>query len=385
MKQLHHWFFHILPIRLVHTDEEVHLLSMDELRLVRRTEYWALAAAVLIEFVAYLVIFLPIYQFPDFFESRALRIGGSSLETPPIYWVRDVWMLAVTLVELYVLLLVNLAAVHGIAVATGYIKRETKAAHASGLVRIALDERFAAQQEYGIDPFEGLNPWLLYVFLLFNRLKGLIGSAVVRAVLSNVFGREVLRVFLDFSGMPIYMAINMYTTHVILRNARVVVMGQTSIEIIRRQFPKLALSSQEMTLIYDTLQFIAVNKRDFHANHFYLTRAVVDHFAIPVEPAHHLPADYPQKLKSARQPVADLCRLVIVLGFLLDGRLSWRERLQVGRLRQQGILDITYSDLENYRRNFVDGQGLSAVTTRFLVPPADYEFQEAGRSREEPA
>ncbi|MCU0735186.1 MAG: hypothetical protein MUF20_06640, partial [Methylotetracoccus sp.] len=77
MKQLHHWFFHILPIRLVHTDEEVHLLSMDELRLVRRTEYWALAAAVLIEFVAYLVIFLPIYQFPDFFESRALRIGGS--------------------------------------------------------------------------------------------------------------------------------------------------------------------------------------------------------------------------------------------------------------------------------------------------------------------
>jgi hypothetical protein len=367
MEQLYQRFFHALPIRSVHTDEEVHLLSPEELHLVRRTEYWALAAAVLIELAAYLAIFLPIYEFPDFFESRALRIGGPFLQiTGSVHWVRDAWMLAVTLVELYVLLLLNLAAVHGIAVATGYIKRDTKAAHASGLIRIALEKRFAAQREYGIDPFEGMNPWLLYAFLLFNRLKGLIGSAVVRAVLSNVFGREILRVYLDFSGMPIYMAINMYTTHVILRNARVVVMGQTSIEIIRRQFPKPTLSPEEKGLIYDTLQFIAVSKRDFHANHFYLTRAVIDHFAIPVEPAHPLPEGYQEKLKSTRQAVADICRLVIVLGFLLDGRLSRRERRQLGRLRQQGVLDVAYADLETYRRSFVDGQGLGEVTARFL-------------------
>ncbi len=369
MKPLYNWFFHVLPIRFAPTDEEVHLLSQQELRLVRRTEYWALAAAVLIELAAYLVIFLPIYEFPDFFEAWALHIGGLFVETSPVYWIRHAWMLAVTLVELYVLLLVNLAAVHGIAVATGYVKRESKAAHASGLVRIALDERFAAQQDYGIDPFEGMNRWILYAFLFFNRLKGLIGSALVRAVLANVFGREILRVYLDFSGMPIYMAINMYTTHVILRNARVVVMGQTSIEIIRRQFPKLALTAEEKILVYDTLQFIAVNKRDFHANHYYLTRAVVDHFAIAVEPAHPLPGDYPSKLKTARPAVADLCRLIVVLGFLLDGRLSWRERLQVKRLRELGILDLTYDDLEDYRRNFVDGQGLSEVTSRFLVHP----------------
>lgn len=369
MEQLYKRFFTALPIRPVHTDEALHLLSPDELTLVRRTEYWALAAAVLIELAAYLVIFLPLYAFPDLFAASAFRIGGPFLQlTDPVHWLRDAWMLGVTLVELYVLMLMNLAAVHGIAVATGYIKRDTTAAHTMGLVRIALDERIAAQKDYGIDPFEGMKPWLLYAFLMLNRFKGLIGTALVRAVLVNVFGREVLRVYLDFSGMPIYMAINLYTTRVILRNARVVVMGQSSIEIIRRQFPKLALSPAEMTLVYDTLQFIAINKRDYHANHFYLTRAVIDHFAIPVEPVHPLPEDYFTKLMSARQPVADLCRLLIILGFLLDGRLSWRERRQAHGLRQQGLLDVSYRDLKDYRRSFVDGQGLAEVTARFLGP-----------------
>lgn len=367
MERLYQRFFEALPIRSVAADEDLHLLSPDELHLVRRTERWALAASVLIELAAYLLIFLPIYTFPDVFEAQALRIGGPFPEwSEPVAWLRQGWMLLVTLAELYLLLLMNLAAVHGIAVATGYIQRDLKAAHTEGLIRIALEQRFAAQRDYGIDPFEGLNHWFLYAYLLFNRLKGLIGSVIARAVLSNLFGREILRVYLDFSGMPLYMAINLYTTHAILRNARVVVMGQTSIEIVRRRLPMLDLSPWERELVYDTLQFIAVNKRDFHANHFYLTRAVVDHFGIPVETAHPLPLDFPEKLKSARPAVADICRLIIILGFVLDGRLSGREYRQLDLLRRQGILDIGQGELEAYRRRFVDGQGLDGVTARFL-------------------
>lgn len=367
MERLYHRFFHALPIRYVHTDEDLHLLTAEELHLVRRTERWALAAAALIELAAYLLIFLPIYEFPQFFESRPIQLGGPFAgATQPVDWVRQAWMLGVTLVELYVLLLANLAAVHGIAVATGYVKRETKAAHAPGLINIALDKRFHEQREFGIDPFEGMQPWVLYVYLLINRLKGLIGSILLRAALSNLFGREILRVFLDFSGMPIYMAVNMATTHVILRNARVVVMGQTSIEIVRRRLPALRLNSWEQTLVYDTLQFIAVNKRDYHANHFFLIRAIVDHFGIPIEPVHPLPGDYFDKLKQARPEVADLCRLVIVLGFVLDGRLSGRERAQIAGLQRSGILDLGYEDLARYCRNFVDGQGLSEACDRFL-------------------
>lgn len=367
MERLYHRFFGALPIRTVQTDEDLHLLSAEELRLVRRTEYWAMAGAVLVELLAYLMVFLPIYRFPAVFDAGPTPLGGpfGGLALP-FDAVRDGWMLLVTGVELYVLLLLNLAAVHGIAVATGYLKREERARETSGLIRIALARQSLGQRDYGIDPFEGMRPWVLYGFLLFNRLKGLIGSALVRAALTNLFGREMLRIYLDFSGMPIYMAINVYTTRAILRNARVVVMGQTSIEIVRRRLPKPALSAWERGLVYDSLQFIAVHKRDFHPNHLFLTRSVLEHFDIPAETRHALPEDYTAKLTSARPQVADLCRLIIVLGFVLDGRLSWRERAELERLRKRGVLDLDFATLEAYRRNFVDGQGMGEVTARYL-------------------
>ncbi len=368
MEQLYLRFFNALPIRSVGANDDVHLLNADELRLIRRTEFWAMAAGVVIELIAYLVIFLPIYEVPELFEGHGLNLGGPfPVFTTPILLVRDVWMLVVTLAELYLLLLLNLAAVHGIAVATGYIRRDTQAAHAQGLIQIALERRPHGQKAFGIDPFAGVRPWVLYLFLLLNRLKGLIGNALIRAAVTNLFGRELLRVYLDFSGMPVYMAINVYTTRVILRKARVVVMGQTSIEIMLRQLPPLQVNAWEQGLIYDALQYIAVNKRDFHANHYCLTEAVIGHFAIPVEPFHALPKDFLEKLERARVSVANICRTIIVLGFVLDGRVSWRERRELRRLRALGILDLTERDLEAYRRDFVDGQGLSGLAERYLA------------------
>jgi hypothetical protein len=367
LERFYQRFFDALPIRSVASDEDLHLLNPQELDLVRQTERWALVAAALIEVIAYLVIFIPIYEFPDLFESSTMHLGGPFVHwTGEFPWLRNLWMLLLTLVELYVLLLLNLAAVHGIAVATGYIRRDNRAAEAAQLIRIALDSRFSELHQFGLDPFESMHPWVLFAYLAFNRLKGLLGSVIIRAVLTNIFGREIMRVWLDFSGMPLYMAINMYTTHVILRNARVVVMGQTSIEIVRRTLPSLSLTAWESALIYDTLQFIAVNKGDYHANHYHLSKAIFEHFAIPVEESHPLPNDYLQKLRAAHPPVADICRLIIVLGFLLDGTLSWRERRQLARLNQQGILHISFAELEGYRRSFVNGQGLDDITRHLL-------------------
>jgi hypothetical protein len=375
MDHLYRRFFDALPIRDARSDQDLHLLSPSEFRLVVRTERWAQAASVIIELAAYLVIFAPIYAFPNFFEAGAILLGGPFVSLrEPLEWARNGWMLLVTLVELYVLLLLNLASVHGIAVAIGFIGQGNKSAQTTHLIRIALERRFEEQQAYGINPLEGMTPWLIYILLLFNRFKGMIGSVIIRAALVNLFGRDILRVYLDFSGMPLYMAINVLTTRAILHNARVIIMGQTAIELLHRQLPPLNLNAWECELIYDTLQFIAVSKRDFHANHYYLARAFIEHFSIPVESRHGLPLDYLDKLKRARKPVADLCRLVIVTGFLLDGRLSGREYRQLARLREKGLLDVTPKELNTYAKNFVDGQGLSDIMGRYLRPKPPTEL-----------
>ena len=367
MEQLYQRFIKALPISDAPADQHLHLLSPAELHRVRKTERWAQLVSVLIELAAYLVIFIPLYAFPDFFDSGRVSLGGpfvgfdTSLE-----WGRNGWMLLVTLAELYLLLMLNLAAVHGIAVATGFIRQEQRTEQATHLIRIALERKFEEQQSLGLNPLQGMTPWLIFLLLLFNRFKGLIGSVIIRAALTNLFGREILRVYLDFSGMPFYMLINVLTTRAILHNARVIIMGQTAIELMQRQFPNLALDAWERELLYDTLQFIAINKRDFHANHYYLARAFLEHYSIPVKPEHTLPGDYLHKLKQARKPVADLCRLGIVTGFLLDGRVSGRELQQLDRLRRLGLVDVTSGELKAFARAFVDGQGLSGLMNRYL-------------------
>ncbi|MFZ4702437.1 MAG: hypothetical protein ACOYMG_20530 [Candidatus Methylumidiphilus sp.] len=80
-----------------------------------------------------------------------------------------------------------------------------------------------------------------------------------------------------------------------------------------------------------------------------------------------MPADFVDKLKSARPTVADICKIFIVLGFILDGTLSWRERSQLSALNKQGFLNLSFAELENYRRQFVDGQGLDGVIQDFLA------------------
>lgn len=369
MEAIYRRFLTALPIANSTADDHLHLLSPVELAGIKRTERWAVIAAVIIELAAYLLIFLPIYEFHDLFEASNLPIGGPFGETEGRFpWLRSAWMLAVTVFELYLLLLMNLAAVHGVAVATGYIRslQGFDPTHVSHLIAIALERQPRDQEAFGIDPFQDLRPWALYLFLAIGRLKGLIGSALARAALTNLFGREILRVYLDFSGMPIYMAINALTSMGILRNARVVIMGQAAIERLGTQLPSWRLGPDEQRLIYDTLQFIAINKRDYHVNHYHLTRMVVERYDIPVRSRHHLAPGYEERFARARPDVADLCKLLVVLGFILDGRLSWRERRQAKKLREAGVLDLSDAALDYYCRGFLGGRGLDEPVGRFL-------------------
>src|SRR5262249_46074317 len=116
--------------------------------------------------------------------------------------------------------------------------------------------------------------------------------------------------------------INAYAVYTVMREAKVIILGQTAIGLLLHRLPEVALSSAEQGLLYDTLQCIAISKRDFHGNHYLLTKGLFDHFHIPPKPYHRLSEDYLAKGQGAAPGVQALCRLVILLGFILDGHFS---------------------------------------------------------------
>ena len=123
-----------------------------------------------------------------------------------------------------------------------------------------------------------MNKWSLFLFNLVFRLKGWLGNKAIRFLTRLLLGRYAVRAVLDFAGMPLYMAINAYAVYTVMREAKVIILGQAAVGLMLQRLPEVALSSAEQDLLYDTLQYIAISKRDFHGNHYLLTKGLLDHF-----------------------------------------------------------------------------------------------------------
>jgi len=79
-----------------------------------------------------------------------------------------------------------------------------------------------------------------------------------------------------------------------------------------------------------------------------------------------LPDDYAERLERAPAAPTALCQLIILLGFILDGRVSWRERLRLRQMNRLGILKDSHADLKRYARDFLNGAGVDSWSDTYL-------------------
>jgi hypothetical protein len=359
-------FYQKLPSRNTGADEQLHLLNEAEIRRLHQRQRLVMAIAAMLSVVGFLTYYLPVYRFPRLFPSIEMAIPpvGAAIRLP---WAELLWCVSLTSIELYMLTLLNIFGAHEIAVATGFITGATKPERADAILQIGLEKKTTEVNRYGIDPFQGVDRRLLFIFNAVLRLKGWFANQVLRFMARLLLGRYAVRAVLDFAGMPIYMAINAYSVHAVMREARVIIMGQTLIDLLIARLPRRELSAAEKELLYDTLQYIAVCKRDFHQNHYLLTKALLEFFHIPAEKYHCLPDDYAERLKQATAAPAALCQLIILLGFILDGRVSWRERMRIRQMNRLGILKESRADLKRYARDFLNGAGVDSWSEKYLI------------------
>lgn len=366
MSALFRRFFDSLPVNSTPSDGQLHLLNDAELAAVRRTHRVAVAGAAAMSVVGFLLYFMPVYSAPELFPSVTVSLFGSEVALP---WAETLWGLLLMVIEIYALVLLNLWGVHEIAAATGLLGPHNKAEVAGTLIDIGLENKHRGLLQYGIDPFLGVNPWLLFLVNLLLRLKGWLGSKILRYAVQRLLGRFAVREVLDFAGMPIYMAINAWATHAVLHEAKVVIMGQKLIEHLCVRLPAdLAPGAEDRALLLDTFRFIAVSKRDFHQNHFALTKALIERYAIEVGQSHGSLEDYLVRLAAAPERLRRVAVLLIVIGFLLDGQISWRERRRIAELAERGVFRYTTREVRAWCRDFARGAGIEALLTRQLSP-----------------
>ena len=219
-------FFNRLPVRRLSTDGQLHLLDRQEIRRLRLIQNMVMAIAATFSVLGFLAYYLPVYWYPQWFPAVQVSLP---FRNAPLHlaWGELLWGIALMMLELWALVFLNLASVHEIAVTTGFLTADNKTEKGESLIKIGLEIRSPDVRRYGIDPFQGLNKWLLFLFNLVFRLKGWLGNKVIRFLTRLVLGRYALRSVLDFAGMPLYMAINAYAVSTVMREAKGIILGST--------------------------------------------------------------------------------------------------------------------------------------------------------------
>ncbi|MCA9719645.1 MAG: hypothetical protein KC468_33570 [Myxococcales bacterium] len=373
-------FFRRLPVRAVENDEALHLLSEEETRVIRARHRVAVSLAASIAVLGAMSYYLPAYWWPALFPSVSMRFPWvGRLDVP---WAQLLWGLVVMAIELQCLVLINVWAVHEIAVATGLLGEANKHERMESLLQVALNEKARGLLRYGIDPLLGINRWLMLVYTLLLRLKGFLGKKFLQYVVRQLLGRLAIRQVLDFIGMPLYMLINAYATHAIIREAKVNIIGQQLIAHVDERLPPAAVVDSwpdGQGLIYDTLQLVAASKRDFHFNHYILAKAVIEGYELAITPRTELPADYVPRLRAAPEQLRRLCVLLLILGFILDGQFTRPERRRLRELQEAGISEVTIAEVERWCQALVSGEGLDVLLDGHLDPSTTSPAGDAAR------
>jgi hypothetical protein len=114
----------------------------------------------------------------------------------------------------------------------------------------------------------------------------------------------------------------------------------------------------EKTMVYDTLQYIAVSKRDYHRNHFILSHMVLNNFKIVIEKEHPISNNYFSIVEASKADFKKLIEKLIILGLALDGKISRREKNRIIKLNKLNILSKNPKEMKMITNSFVYGKGL---------------------------
>ena len=347
----------------VEVDDRLYLLNDKEAAAIRWRERLAITLSAVIGALGVILLYVPYYLRPQWFPDTVINLFGRSFSLPLVFFAYSallVW------IEIVLLTLLNIWCAHEIAVATGFLNYENKAQENKHnlLLDISLEKKNKKVLTYGIDPLQGLNKEALMAWNLLFILKATLTNMVFKFVVQRKAGRYALKALKDFIGLPIFAFWNAWGTHVILREARVIIMGQNLIEeIVRRLDLREPLDLAGKDLIADTLQYVAVSKRDFHQNHYLLTENLFSFYGIPHRDKAWHEQDYRSRLKASPDSVRSVCVLLIVLGLILDGNISFRERLKIKALRQEGLIPYGEAQVVLFKNDFLNGKGVEGLIT----------------------
>lgn len=366
MRRIYRYFYSILPIRKTLSDTNLIILSEQEISAIIKKERIAIWLAAFFGAMGVVLLYLPYYLLPNYFPNTPITILGEAIEVPIVFFIYTTLIVAI---EILLLTFLHIWVTHEVAALSGFINKETKNTEEKRklLINVSLEKKNKSLLEYGINPYQGLNKSAILAWNLMIMLKATLSNMAFKFIIQRVLGRYALKALQDFAGIPIFAAWNAFGTKRILRQSRVIIMGENVVSNLAIRIKNQEKASDDFKfLLYQTLRYIAVSKRDFHQNHYLLAKHLFEIYEIKPNKEKCKKKKYLEKLSEANEEHKRVCKLLITLGFILDGHLSTREQLRIVEMRKEGIFDFTIHEMKQFNKDFYNGRGVEKIITKYL-------------------
>jgi hypothetical protein len=353
-------FYKLLPIKKSIADGDIHLLNDLEIKSIKKTEKVAILYSAIIGGIMVVALYAPQYKYVSFFSAREFIVPLLDYKIN-ISFTSFIYGYLLVFVEVVFLTMLNIYCAHEIALSTGFIDVRNKSSKEKKqfLLNISHQKKNKEIHKLGIDPYLGLGKSAVFFLNLLFSLKATLSNYFVRNIFQRLLGRYAFRMVLDLLGIPVFAFWNAMGTAKVLKESRIVFMGVNYLQQFEIELSKFrALSELEKSILYDSLQYISICKRDYHQNHYVLSKIIIDNFSITTESVHLISKDYEINLKSCENDFKKLNEKILILGIVLDGVVSYRERNRIKRLNTSGVLTLRFSEIKEIANGFVYGKGI---------------------------
>ena len=258
----------------------------------------------------------------------------------------------------------SLRAVHEMSRAAGLdpfatSQSDEQAAVAAALARAALELPNPTEHAFGVNPRREASKLRLASASLLYKVKVSITNFLIKIVVRRITGRALVRTWLPFVAVPGTAAWNAIVCYIVLREARIRVMGPSAAkELITAIFDQGIDPSPEarMTFVRAVASSI-VRTEDLHPNLYAVLAEVTSRVEVPIPDGIDDSAAFLQCLAKLSPEEQRLALQVLSTAAIIDGRFTSAERRLIREAQEACGRTGDEKVAERLRKAFISGDG----------------------------
>jgi len=331
--------------------------ELSEITKIKRKTIWL---AALYGTLGVVFLYIPQYIWTETFKN-------STYTVPWINFSFDVsifglfYGFVLVLIEIFLLMRGDLKDVSKISKIYGFtpVKNHTETRE---LVAIGLGKDQKKFTEIGINPYQNFSKYGLLLLRIVFMAKAFFSNFIFKIILKRILGRVAIRSVIDMAAIPVYAAWNAYGSAVVARKAQ---MRMLAVRQMKKTgdyfFTKYKDNPEFKSLLYDTFEYIAITKKSFYPSDLIFAKHFLNMFNIQILNEHKLSSQYFEKVKALPDDIKTAIGQLLVLGFMLDGKIGRFEAEITEKLIKDKIIPYSMGQVKSWTKDYRTGKGFDKM------------------------